>query len=247
MGILKAIRRTGLRALLPSWWQEALNPGAASLRRFVQQASALVPEGAVLLDAGAGEGQYRSLFTHCRYIGADFALGDLSWDYSKLDVVCDLAHLPFAPSSFDAVLCTQVLEHVPEPMQVLCELARCMKPGGLLILTAPLTGEEHQQPYDFYRYTSYGLTYLLEKAGFRIERLDRLGGHLHLLALVLPRLNNFLWARWARLLLFPLYALSKLLLGAVLPLLLYRLDGCDRNKLLALNFGLLARKASVRT
>ncbi|MGQ9523725.1 MAG: class I SAM-dependent methyltransferase [Armatimonadota bacterium] len=239
-----AIRRVGLRALLPSWWREALNPGAAVLRRFVRQASTVVPTGALLLDAGAGEGRYKDLFAHCRYIGADFALGDPSWDYSGLDVVCDLACLPFRASTFDAVLCTQVLEHVPEPAQVLSELSRCTKPGGLLVLTAPLTSEEHQQPYDFYRYTSYGLTYLLEKAGFCVEGIERLGGHLHLMALVTPRLNNFLWARWSRLLFFPLYAMSKLLLGAVLPLLLYHLDACDREKLLAMNFGVVARKTS---
>ena len=242
MGVFTAIRSMGLRALLPAWWREALNPGAASLRQFVQQASALVPQGALLLDAGAGEGQYKHLFPHCTYVGTDFALGDPSWDYSKLDVVCDLARLPFLPCRFDAMLCTQVLEHVPEPARVLSELAQCLKPGGLLILTAPLTGEEHQQPYDFYRYTSYGLTYLLESAGFRVERLERLGGHLHLLALTVPRVNNFLWPRWSRLMLFPLYLMSKLLLGAVLPLLLYHLDRCDKEKLLAMNLGVLARK-----
>ncbi|MGC8834713.1 MAG: class I SAM-dependent methyltransferase [Armatimonadota bacterium] len=220
-----------------------MDPGTAGIRQFVAQTALLVPENALLLDAGAGEGRYRGFFPHARYVGADFAKGDAGWDYSRLDVVCDLLRLPFKSNCFDAALCTQVLEHVPEPSDVLKEIARCLKPGAVLILTAPLTGEEHQRPYDFYRYTSFGLKYLLEKAEFRVERLEKLGGHLHFLAVVLPRLNNFLWPRWARVFLFPIYILSKLMLGAVAPLLMYHLDRYDREKDLALNFGVVARKS----
>jgi SAM-dependent methyltransferase len=219
-----------------------MDPGTAGIRWFVAQTASLVPENALLLDAGAGEGRYCGFFSHARYVGADFAKGDPGWDYSQLDVVCDLLHLPFKSNCFDAALCTQVLEHIPEPLNALREIARCLKPGAVLILTAPLTGEEHQRPYDFYRYTSFGLKYLLEKSGFRVERLERLGGHLHFLAVALPRLNNFLWPKWARVVLFPLYALSKLLFGAVAPLVMFHLDRFDREKELALNFGVVARR-----
>lgn len=196
----------------------------------------------MLLDAGAGEGQYRPLFSHTRYIGVDYTIGDPHWNYSQLNAFADLSHLPFKDNSFEAVLCTQVLEHIREPERVLKELHRVLKPGGQLILTAPGNSEEHQIPYDFYRYTSYGLQYLFEKAGFEILEVRRLGGHFWFLIIVVPRINTFLWGRWSKIFLFPLYLLSKLLLGLLLPLLFFYLDRFDREKKLVLNFAVLARK-----
>jgi SAM-dependent methyltransferase len=79
--------------------------------------------------------------------------------------------------SYDLILCSQTLEHVPEPKIVLNELHRILKPGGKLWLTAPLFYPEHEIPYDFYRYTRYGLAHLIEGAGFTIESLEWLEGY----------------------------------------------------------------------
>ena len=98
-------------------------------------------------------------------------------EYSQIDYVCDLSAIPVDAKSFDCVIFTQVLEHLPDPASVLRELQRVLVPGGALYLSAPLFYAEHEQPYDFYRYTQFGLRYLLEKAGFTIEQLDWLEGY----------------------------------------------------------------------
>ncbi len=135
-----------------------------------------------MLDAGAGEGNYKRLFAKQRYCGLDLAVGDAAWNYSRLDVVGDLEHLPFADGTFDACLNVVTLEHVREPARVLCELARTLAPGGRLLLVAPHEWEEHQQPHDYYRYTRFGLEYLLKQAGFCEISIQPVGGYFRLLS-----------------------------------------------------------------
>src|SRR5207249_2132857 len=85
---------------------------APSLERAVSDFAAALPQGARVLDAGAGEGKYAGFFRAHRYCGLDFALGDAAWDYSDLDVVADLLALPFHDECFDACLNVVTLEHV---------------------------------------------------------------------------------------------------------------------------------------
>jgi len=77
---------------------------------------------------------------------------------------------PFDDASFDAVLCNQVLEHVFTPDAFLKEIARVLRPRGRLLLTVPFVWDEHEQPYDYARYSSFGLSALLERSGFYIVR-----------------------------------------------------------------------------
>jgi SAM-dependent methyltransferase len=136
-----------------------------------------VRPGQLVLDAGAGRAPYRRLFDHARYETADF-LAVEGKKYTEPDYVCDLARIPVEDARFDHVLLTQVLEHIPEPAEVLAELHRVMKPGGTLWLTAPLFYAEHEKPYDFYRYTEFGLRHLLEGAGFDVREVDWMEGYL---------------------------------------------------------------------
>src|SRR5688572_14280975 len=84
------------RRLVPSALYNKLDPFEAAIQTFVQQAAAGIPTGAMVLDAGAGEGRFRPLFDRASYVGIDFAQGDPSWDYSNLDVIGRLEKLPFS-------------------------------------------------------------------------------------------------------------------------------------------------------
>jgi len=141
-----------------------------------------LPGGARVLDAGAGEGRYAHLFTRQRYCGVDLAVGDAAWDYGRLDAVADLTALPFRTGQFAAAIHIVTLEHLAEPACALREIARSLAPGGLLLVVAPHEWEVHQAPHDYFRYTRYGLRYLLEKAGFEVCEVRPAGGFFRLLA-----------------------------------------------------------------
>jgi SAM-dependent methyltransferase len=140
-------------------------------RAFAEQ----VPRGSLVLDAGAGDAPYRPLFAHTRYESADFQKVDK--EYAKSTYVCDLTSIPVDDARFDYVILNQVLEHVPHPDRVLKELFRVLKPGGRMIYSAPLFYEEHEIPYDFFRYTQFSVRMLFEEAGFNVTRLDWLEGY----------------------------------------------------------------------
>lgn len=130
-------------------------------------------QSGVLLDVGCGNKPYRAWFSNVNaYIGTDVTVvGN-----SEVDVVSSSLHLPFASQSFDFVICTQVIEHVEEPSQVMLEINRVLKNGGLLMLSAPMYWRLHEEPYDFYRYTKHGLSYLLKKNGFELIEFIQQGG-----------------------------------------------------------------------
>ena len=151
--------------------------------RWVAAQAATIPAGTRVLDAGAGSAPYRGLFAHCRYETQDFA--QLQDDqlrhgaYGKIDHVCDLSAIPVADACFGAVLCTEVLEHHPEPIKVVQELARILAPGGTLLLTAPLGSGLHQEPYHFYGgYTPYWYQRFLPAAGFATVAIEANAGSL---------------------------------------------------------------------
>lgn len=118
-----------------------------------------LPAGSRLLDAGSGEQQYRNACDHLQYVSQDFAayqptglnsgLQMEKWNYPKTDIVCDITSIPEKDESFDAILCSEVLEHVPDPVLALKELARLLKPGGTLLVTAPFCSLTHFAPYHF--------------------------------------------------------------------------------------------------
>ncbi|MBJ7329691.1 MAG: methyltransferase domain-containing protein [Solirubrobacteraceae bacterium] len=136
-----------------------------AIAAHVQAVAAETSAGARVLDAGAGEAPYRPLFTHCEYRTHDWEASPHPGAQSA-DVIADLAELPLPDDDIDLVVCTEVLEHVPEPGRALRELARVLRPGGRLLLTVPFVGELHEEPHDYYRYTPYGLEHLLTQAGF---------------------------------------------------------------------------------
>jgi SAM-dependent methyltransferase len=117
-----------------------------------------------LFDYGCGGSPYRHLFAHCRkYVGADVTPGP------TVDCLLNTNGLTQERSTtYDAVLSSQVLEHVDDPTQYLTECFRILKPGGCLLVTTHGMFEEHGCPYDFHRWTSRGLEHTLEAEGFQI-------------------------------------------------------------------------------
>ena len=153
------------------------HPQRILVDRFVAQVARETPPGARILDAAAGQCIYEERFAHCRYVACDRTIGDTSWNYSRLDVIADLAALPFSRNLFDVVLCTHALEHVKDPAAVLTEMAALLKPGGRLYVSVPFLGDPiHQEPYDFFRYTHYGLRHLVQQAGLAPVSISPMGG-----------------------------------------------------------------------
>ena len=152
-----------------------VNSSRVHLRRQVRKFSRGTQHGMLVLDAGAGRSPYRRFFKHAQYESADFA--KLSTRYAPLDYVCDMTDIPVEDGRFDRVLFNQVLEHLPEPGLALQELNRVLKPGGRIFCSVPLFFPEHQVPYDFFRYTQFGLKKLFADAGFEIVRIEWLEGY----------------------------------------------------------------------
>src|SRR5438067_396720 len=169
--LLNARLLAAIKRLIPLSLYQRLDPFEASIETFVRGVAAEITPGKRVLDAGAGEGRFRSFFEHAEYVGIDFAQGDPSWNYSALDVIGRLENLPFPNGSFDHVLSIVVLEHTSEPGRVVEEFQRVLKPGGLVHIVVPHMWEEHQRPHDFFRFTSSGIRYLLEASGIRIRRI----------------------------------------------------------------------------
>lgn len=121
-----------------------------------------------LLDLGCGLKPYRSLFPHVtRYLGIDLPPARSANRREKsADIFGEIARVPLCDASVDAVLSTQVLEHVSSPELVIREAARVLRPGGALLLTVPFVAAEHEEPHDYFRFTRYGVRSLLERNGF---------------------------------------------------------------------------------
>ena len=109
--------------------------------------------GGRTLDLGAGKAKYKHIITQasCEYITSDKFAGE------NVDVVCDIERTAFDDDYFDTVICTQVLEHLPNPWAAIQEMERILKPGGIAIVTVPFIGAYHEDPKDYFRYSPVGL------------------------------------------------------------------------------------------
>ena len=125
--------------------------------KWLEQTLRKIPENSRILDAGAGTQRYHKFCAHLRYVSQDFAQydgqGDAkglqigAFDYGQLDIVSDITSIPEPDAAFDAIMCVEVLEHLPEPEIAIREFARLTRPGGYLILTAPFASMTHFAPF----------------------------------------------------------------------------------------------------
>jgi SAM-dependent methyltransferase len=220
--------------------------------RWVAQQAMALPAGSLILDVGAGSCPYRRLFSHCEYRAQDFSELQPSQlrhgGYGSIDYVCDAAAIPVEDRTFDAILCTEMLEHVPDPLAVVRELSRILKPGGRLLLTAPLGSGIHQEPHHYYGgYTPYWYYHFLSKLDF--ERIDvRANGgslkffsqeSLRFLSLSRPFksigfISSLLW--------LPIWLILLPLLGGVIPLAAHWLDRFDGEQRFTVGYHVIAYK-----
>ncbi len=150
------------------------NSSRVWLDRELEDFAGSLPDEAMVLDAGSGSQPYAQKFRRQNYESADFEQVDK--DYGRSTYVCDLSSIPVEAARYDAVVFTQVMEHLPQPHLVLAELCRVLKPGGRLFFSAPLYFEEHEQPHDYYRYTQFALRFMFDRAGLRVLELRWLEG-----------------------------------------------------------------------
>jgi SAM-dependent methyltransferase len=145
-----------------------------------------IPSGLRILDAGAGELRNKPLCKHLNYVSQDICQyegkGDSHglhtgvWDTSKIDLICDIVNIPEADASFDVILCSEVFEHLPNPIGALVEFSRLLKPGGKLIITAPFASFVHFAPYHYATgFSKYWYEHHLREQKFDIAELSSNG------------------------------------------------------------------------
>lgn len=137
-----------------------------------------------LLDIGCGNKPYKKFLECTEYVGLD------TDEKVSPDIVGDVTNLPFEDETFDSILCTEVLEHIPDITKALQEMYRVLRKDGNIYLTVPMYWCLHYEPNDYYRFTKYGLKYLLENTGFTVEKIERIGG---IFSLIGVRMADVIW------------------------------------------------------
>jgi SAM-dependent methyltransferase len=163
----------------PRWYSVFLNPyfiNRRSLYSSIKEFSREISEDARILDVGCGIKPYRKLFKTKDYIGIDIQGGGHSDNEKKADLYHDGIHIPFLDNSFDTIICTQVLEHASEPNKLIEECARVLAKNGRVFISMPFIYPEHEQPYDFRRYTRFEHQKVLERNNFNEIKIIKTTG-----------------------------------------------------------------------
>jgi len=177
------------------------NPGAREI--WLKEKLKAIPKGNSILDAGAGELQYKKLCGHLNYTSQDFAKYDGignheglqtdSWNQTKLDIISDITSIPRDDNSFDAIMCIEVIEHIPYPNKAFKEFSRLLKINGKLILTAPFCSLTHFAPYHFSTgFSKYYYEEVLSANGFKILEIAPNGDYYEYIAQEIRRLPQII-------------------------------------------------------
>jgi SAM-dependent methyltransferase len=169
---------------VPTWHRTYLS--TVMLEHSLRQCGASVK--GLVLDVGCGRRPYEKTFFAgaTRYIGMDYLT-----DRSSPEVVASALRLPFKDGAFETVVSTELLEHVPDPLAALREMERVLKPGGYLVLSAPMYWPRHEQPYDFFRFPYDGLLHLVHASGLDLMRILNRGRSYAFVGQVLQEVHPF--------------------------------------------------------
>lgn len=240
MGIITWIKHIDRRiaddyAGTPLYFQ--LSPTRLSLTRVLFPRIETYIHGRCL-DAGAGRSAYQPILIE----SADTYVSlDINWK-PGLHTAGSLLHLPFQTASFDSIVCSQVLEHVPEPQQAIMEMARCLKPGGVAIFTVPHLSYLHNEPHDYFRFTKHGLRHLMDSAGLDIIEITPAGGLLSFLGHIASLIGK------ALLYPIPVFGPLGVRLNAYYARFVVMLDRrVDKQKLYALNYVAVGKKTETQS
>jgi len=195
-----------------------------------------------ILDVGCGNKPYLNYFTNFEsYTGCDVVQSS----EFLVDVICPATDLQFESNQFDTVFSTQVLEHVNDHQAAFGEISRVIKPGGYFIFSVPFTWELHEEPYDYFRFTKYGIAFLMEKYGFEKIEIIPNGGKW---AAIGQMRINMIWsmfrtkpklAKWFKLLIK--YSGLRIIMNGYYSLL----DKWEFDDLLTLNYVCVAKKKNI--
>lgn len=152
-----------------------------------------------LLDVGCGNKPYASIFQPYvrEHIGIEYS-PESGYRGNKADLHADACYIPLADNSIDTILCTEVMEHLPDPERAVAEFARVLRPQGVLITTAPFFYPIHD-PFDFFRYSPDGLPAMLRRHGLSVEQVEPLSGTAVTLAILINIYwfeIGFMWTKW---------------------------------------------------
>lgn len=155
---------------------------------WIEKKLSQIPKGLSILDAGAGEQKWKSTCEHLKYVSQDFCqyegsgngkgLQTSEWNTDMIDIVSDITDIPVEDDSFDVILCSEVLEHIPHPEMAIREFSRILKKGGQLILTAPFASLTHFAPFYFCSgFSEYWYNTNLPEYGFEVDEIVSNGNY----------------------------------------------------------------------
>lgn len=216
---------------IKSFFRDYVAPSAERERNaWVSKKLLLIPKGKSILDVGAGEMPYKKYCGHLSYKSQDFGkysgesvvkgIQTGKYDSKSVDIISDITDIPVKTNAFDYILCTEVFEHIPNPLSALKEIQRITKKGGGLILTAPFASLTHFNPYYFYSgFSEQFYKINLPKFGYKIKEIFVYGNYFDWLAVEFLRTPYvifgynkfiFLFSLPIMLLASPLYLLLRL-------------------------------------